>query len=393
MDKNENHQTALQEEAVTGNILAIDTGSTSTKIGYFVDGKQVFDEKLVHSTEDISRYEHVMDQDQMRRDAITDFLRSRGIKLTDIDIIMARGGLFAPVRTGVYRVNRDMRDVLLTCRDGTHACNLSAVIADDIAEQINEIRAEKGEHGRFGTCHAFIADPPMADEMLPECRVGGIPEFPRRAFFHALNSRATVKQYLRDHGHKENDITAIVAHMGGGITVTLHRHGLVIDTNNGLGGDGPFTPERAGTCPAFPLIEMCFSGKYTESQVKKKILGKGGAVAYFGTNDLGEIENRALRGDKKCQVFMAAFSLNIAKYIASEAATVDGKVDVILLTGGAAYSTMITDAIRKRVGFIAPVEIYAGEHELKSLAENGYNILGKKVKIHRYDKNAIIPDE
>ena len=380
-------------ETYKGNILAIDTGSTTTKIGYFRDGVQVFDEKLVHSPEELGRYANVMDQDKLRRDAVTGFLSTKGIDITEIDIIMARGGLFAPVRTGIYKVNRDMRDVLLTCRDGTHACNLSAVIADDISEEINELRSEKGLSSPFGACHAYIADPPMADEMLPECRLGGIPEFPRRAFFHALNSRATVKQYLRDHGHEENDITAIVAHMGGGITVTLHRNGMVIDTNNGLGGDGPFTPERAGTCPAFPLIEMCFSGKYTEGEVKRKILGKGGAVAYFGTNDLAEIERRAIAGDKNCGTFLNAFCLNIAKYIASAAATVCGKVDVILLTGGIAYSTSITDAIRERVSFIAPVEIYAGEHELRSLAENGYNVLANKVAVHRYDKNAIVGDD
>ncbi len=338
----------MEEKNTIGRILAIDTGSTSTKVGYFVDGKLLFEEKLIHSAEEIGRFKHVMDQDKLRRDAIMGFLQKKGIALQDLDIIMARGGLFAPVRTGVYRVNRDMRDVLLTCRDGTHACNLSAVIADDISELVNEVRHEKGLPAPFGLCHAYIADPPMADEMLPECRLGGIPEFPRRAFFHALNSRATVKQYLRDHGHKENDVTAIVAHMGGGITVTLHRNGQVIDTNNGLGGDGPFTPERAGTCPAFPLIEMCFSGQYTEGEVKKKILGKGGAVAYFGTNDLKIIEDRALAGDADCETFLNAYCLNIAKYIASEAATVEGKVDVILLTGGTANSKSLCEAIRRR---------------------------------------------
>ena len=362
-------------------------------MGYFVDGKLLFEEKLIHTAEEVGRFKHVMDQDKMRRDAIMGFLHKKNIALQDLDIIMARGGLFAPVRTGVYRVNRDMRDVLLTCRDGTHACNLSAVIADDISELVNEVRHDKGLPAPFGLCHAYIADPPMADEMLPECRLGGIPEFPRRAFFHALNSRATVKQYLRDHGHKENDVTAIVAHMGGGITVTLHRNGQVIDTNNGLGGDGPFTPERAGTCPAFPLIEMCFSGQYTESEVKKKILGKGGAVAYFGTNDLKLIEDRALAGDTDCKTFLDAYCLNIAKYIASEAATVEGKVDVILLTGGTANSGSLCEAIRRRVAFIAPVEVYAGEHELNSLAENGYNVLAGTVRIRRYDKSAIVPDE
>ena len=326
----------------------------------------------------------------MRRDVVADFLRSKNIYYKDIDIVMARGGLFSPVITGVYKVNRDMRDVLLTCRDGTHACNLSAVIADDIAEMVNERLAQEGDTSRV--CHAYIADPPMADEMLPECRIGGLPEFPRRAFFHALNSRATVKKYLREHGHATNDITAIVAHMGGGITITLHRNGKVIDTNNGLGGDGPFTPERAGSCPAFPLIEMCFSGRYTEAQVKKRVLGQGGAVAFFGTNDLAEIERMGREGDEKAATFIKAFSLNVAKYIVSLAATVEGKVDVILLTGGTANSEAITEDIRRRVAFVAPVEVYPGENELESLAENAYAVLEGKVKVHLYDKDKIVED-
>ncbi len=373
-----------------GTVLAINTGSTTTKIGFFIDGALAFEKKLEHSAEELGRFPNVMDQDHMRRDAIMGFLSEKGIRLPDIDIVMARGGLFSPVITGIYRVNRDMRDVLLTCRDGIHACNLSAVIADDIAELVNEARSAEGRSDP--ACHAYIADPPMADEMLPEARVGGIPEFPRRAFFHALNSRATVRKYLREHGHPTNDITAIVAHLGGGITVTLHRNGEVIDTNNGLGGDGPFTPERAGSCPAFPLIEMCFSGKYSEKEVKRKILGKGGAVAFFGTNDLREIERRADAGDRDCDVWLSAYALNIAKYIASLATTVYGKVDVILLTGGTAHSRRITDDIARRVAFIAPVEIYSGENELESLAENGYAILSGSVKIHRYDKSALVPD-
>ena len=368
-----------------GRVLAINTGSTSTKVGYYVDGTLRCERSLEHPTEVIAQFTHVMEQDHMRRDAIMDFLREEGIGLDEIDIVMARAGLFAPVRTGVYRVNRDMRDVLLTCRDGTHACNLSAVIADDIADAVND-------HRRTASCQAYVADPPMADEMLPEARVGGLPDFPRRAFFHALNSRATVRRYLRDHGHAANDITAIVAHMGGGITVTLHRNGQVIDTNNGRGGDGPFTPERAGSCPAFPLIEMCFRSGMDEKQVKKRILGQGGAVAFFGTSDLREIERRACAGDEACDTWLEAFSLNIAKYIASLAATVEGRVDVILLTGGTARSARITEGIRRRTAFIAPVEIYAGENELASLAENGYNILSGTARVHRYDKDKLVED-
>lgn len=374
-----------------GKVLAINTGSTSTKVGYYVDGQPVCIRTLEHTAEEIGRYPDVLDQDRMRRDAVTAFLNEKGIGLDQIDIVMARGGLFAPVVTGVYEVNEDMREVLLSGRDGIHACNLSAIIADDIAGMVNAYRDATGID--VSRCHAYIADPPMADEMLPECRVGGLPEFPRRAFLHALNSRATVRKYLYDHGRVRNDVTAIVAHMGGGITVTLHRNGKVIDTNNGLGGDGPFTPERAGSCPAFPLIEMCFRSGMTEKEVKRKVLGKGGAVAFFGTNDLRELERRAAAGDTEVDIWLNAFGLNVAKYIASLATTVDGHIDVILLTGGIAKDSRIVSDIRRRTAFIAPVEVYAGENELDSLAENGYIILGGGAKIHRYDKERLVEEE
>lgn len=384
-----NDNNRVNEQVARGNLLAIDTASTSTNVEYFVDGAQILEHRITHSPDELRAGTSLMDQDSMRLSAVVTFLERRNIKIEDIDIIMARAGLFAPVRTGIYRVNRDMRDVLLTCRDGVHACNLGAVVADSLSEKINEIRLEKGIPG---ICRAYIADAPMADEMLPECRIGGLPEFPRRAFFHALNSRGAVKHYLRDHGHEQNDITAIVAHMGVGITVTLHRNGEVIDTNNGLGGDGPFTSERAGSCPAFPLVEMCFSGKYTEGEIKRKLIGGGGAMAYFGTNDLDELTGRAKEGDEDCLLFMRAFCLNVAKYIAQAAATVSGKVDVIILTGGNARNEFICEEIRNRISFIAPVEVYPGEHALGSLAENGYQVLAGNVKIHRYDKKAIVPD-
>ena len=373
-----------------GTVLAINTGSTSTKVGYYVDGQPVCIRTLEHTAEETGRYPDVLDQDRMRRDAVTAFLNEKGIGLDRIDVVMARGGLFAPVVTGVYEVNGDMREVLLSGRDGIHACNLSAVIADDIAGMVNAYRAATGIEAP--RCRAFIADPPMADEMLPECRVGGLPEFPRRAFLHALNSRATVRKYLYDHGRVRNDVTAIVAHMGGGITVTLHRNGKVIDTNNGLGGDGPFTPERAGSCPAFPLIEMCFRSGLSEREVKHRVLGRGGAVAFFGTNDLRELERRAA-DDPKVDTWLNALGLNVAKYIASLSATVNGQVDVILLTGGIAKDSRIVSDIRRRTAFIAPTEVYPGENELDSLAENGYLILAGSTKIHRYDKNRLLEDE
>lgn len=382
----------INGKAPKGNILVVNTGSITTKFAYYQDGDIVIDQKLEHSVEELSKFADVMDQDRMRTDAILGALKEKGIRLEDIDIVMCRGGLFTPCITGVYNVNADMREVLSSSREGNHACNLSALIGDNIAEEINALRDKEGLKPRFGKCIAYVADPPMADEMLPECHVGGIPEFPRRTLFHALNTRAIMRRFLRDTGRKAEDTTAIICHMGGGVTISLHRGGRVIDTSHGLGGDGPITPERAGCCPPYPLIDMCFSGKYTKQEIKKKLIGKGGAVAYFGTNDMREVVRKAQEGVPQYSVFMKAFVLNIAKYIVAQAAVVDGKVDVIILTGGVAYSQYITDAITRKVSWVAPVRVYPGENELESLAENGYIILAGETKIHTYNKDHLIED-
>ena len=230
-----------------GRILVINTGSTSSKIGFYDAGEKLFETNLTHSAEEVAKYESVMDQTPMRRDAITDFLYEKGIGLETIDVAMARGGLITPIRTGVYEVNQEMRDALVEGKEGLHACNLSALLADDIAVMVNAARAAAGIVEK---CRAF-----MADEMLPEVKISGLPEFPRRTLFHALNSRAMVRRYARSVGKTNKDVTVIVAHMGGGSSVSLHRQGLVIDTNDALGGDGPISPERAGNVPGFPLVE------------------------------------------------------------------------------------------------------------------------------------------
>lgn len=368
-----------------GRILAINTGSTSTKIGYFDEGKKLFEQNLEHSADSLAQFDSVMDQDLMRRDAITEFLAAKGIPLQNVDIIMARGGLITPIKTGVYEVTQTMIDALKAGKEGVHACNLSALIAEDLSEDINDARIKAG---MAPDCKAYIPDPPMADEMTPEAKVGGLPEFPRRPLFHALNSRAMCRRYARSVGKRYEDLTIIVAHMGGGSSVTLHVGGNVIDTNDALGGDGPISAERAGSVPAFPLVEMCFSGEYTKDQIKKKLVGKGGAVAWFGTNDFRIIAARAEEDPQGREaVFLKGYCLSVAKYIAALSADVCGKVDAVILTGGIAHSSRITSEIESRIGFIAPVIVYPGENELESLADNGYGILSGEFEVKTYDPN------
>lgn len=370
---------------MSGRILAINTGSTSTKLGYFDSGNKVFEENIFHSTERLSRYNSVMEQGHLRLVTITEFLLSKGIRLVDIDLVMARSGLVTPMETGVYEITEVLEDALRACRNGVHACNLSGLLACDIAVLVNDARKEAGIPE---VCRAYMADPPMADEMLPEAKVGGIPEFTRRPLCHALNSRAVVRYYAGSKGLKQKDVTAIVAHIGGGTSVTLHRGGRIIDTNDALGGDGPLSTERAGTVPAFPLVEMCFSGKYTKDEIKKKLVGHGGAVSYFGTNDFRSVVAMADAGDSHARLFLEGFCLSVAKYIASLAADVCGQVDVIILTGGIAHNAPLMKKISRRVSFIAPVEVYPGGNEMDSLAENGYAVLSGEAEIKYYDPHA-----
>ena len=366
-----------------GKVLIINPGSTSTKIGFFNDGEQMFETNLTHSAEEIAKYESVMDQGDMRRDAIVNVLAENGVELDSIDIIMARGGLITPIQAGVYAVTEEMREALIEGKNGVHACNLSALIADDLAGDINKMREAKGQPA---TCKAYIADAPTSDEKLPELKIAGHPAFENRAAFHTLNSRAMVRRYARNVGKTNKDVTVIVAHMGGGSSVSLHRNGYVIDVNDALGGDGPMSPERAGSVPAFPLVEMCFSVKYTKAEIKKMLVGKGGAVAHLGTNDFREITAKAEAGDEACKTFLKAFCISVAKYIGAVATVVCGKVDAIVLTGGIAYSKVISSAITEMVQFIAPVEVYPGENELESLAENGYGILAGEFEVKEYHR-------
>ena len=367
---------------MSGRILALNTGSTTTKIAYYDSGRKVFEENIFHSLEKLSRYNSVMDQGHLRLATITEFLLSKGIRLVDIDLVMARSGLVTPMETGVYEITGLLEDALRHCTNGIHACNLCGLLACDIAVLVNEARKEAGIRE---VCKAYMADPPMADEMLPEAKIGGLPEFPRRALCHALNSRAVVRHYAKDRGMRPEEVTAVVAHVGGGTSVTLHQGGRIIDTNDALGGDGPMSTERAGTVPAFPLVEMCFSGKYTKEEVKKKLVGSGGAVAYFGTNDFKSIVARADAGDESVKLFLEGFCLSIAKYIASLATDVCGKVDVIILTGGIAWNQALMEKIIRRVSFIAPVEVFPGGNEMDSLAENGYGVLSGEMEVKYYD--------
>ena len=358
-------------------ILTINPGSTSTKIALFEGLEEKFTTTIRYEMSDIAMYKSVMDQYDFREKSVVSALEKKGVALSDIAIVVGRGGLLRPVSSGVYRVNEAMIEDLSKSSFGEHASNLGAVIADAIAKKVCALNGEN-------SCMAVIADPVVVDELAEVVRVMGHPKFKRRSIFHALNQKAIAKQYAQDVGKDYASLNLIVAHLGGGVSVGLHSNGRVVDVNNALDGDGPFSPERSGSLPALDVAKLCFSGEYSFDQIKKMIVGESGTVSMLGTNAFYEIRKRIEAGDLKAKAVADAFIYNIAKTIGSYAPVVKGKVDAILITGGIANGTELMKQIEAMVDWIAPVRIYPGEDEMRALAQNGYNVLTGKEQCSEY---------
>lgn len=341
-------------------ILAINPGSTSTKIAVYEDEKSVLNLSLQHSSEDLAHFHNAREQYEWRRDLVLTALADNDIDIHSLHATIGRGGLIHPVESGTYEVNDSLRDDLLNAQR-KHASNLGGLIARDIAD-------------RAGV-KAYIADPVTVDELMPYARISGMPELPRVSILHALNQKAVGRRYAKEIGERYEDLNLIVCHMGGGISVGAHRKGRVIDTNNGLNGDGPFTPERAGTLPPGQLVDLCFSGKYTHEEMLKKVQGQAGLYAHLGTTSVPEILEKIDQGDLHSMLILRAMCYTIAKTIGEMAVALKGNVDAILLTGGIAYSTRLTDFIASHIDFIAPIFVYPGENELESLAMNALAVL------------------
>ena len=351
------------------NILVINPGSTSTKIAVYEDEKPVMLRNIHHSPEELKQFEKITDQRTFRRDLVIRELEYLNIPM-DFDIIIGRGGLARPVAGGVYRVNEKM------CMDSynairKHACNLGCMIALELANGIPG-------------CLPLIADPGMVDELDDVARISGSPLMPRIAIWHALNQRAIARRFAREYGKRYEDLNLIICHLGGGISVAVHRHGLAVDANNALDGEGPLSPERAGTLPAADLIHLCYSGKYTKEQLLKRIAGQAGLVAHLGTTNVKEIIGRIEQGDEKARLLIDAMIYQTAKTIAGDSAVLYGKVDAILLTGGIAYSDYITSRLRERIEFLAPVHIYPGEDEMQALALNALAVWRGQRELKEY---------
>lgn len=343
-------------------ILAINPGSTSTKVALFEGERELWNITQRYDVNTLKAFPNVMAQEDFRLSEIELVLKQQNTALEEIDAFVGRGGVLRPIPGGTYAVNEKMLDDLRSCRYGAHASNLGAPIAWRLASE-------------SGGKPSFIVDPVVVDELADIARISGLPEAPRRSIFHALNQKFMARRLAAELGLDYENAKIIVTHMGGGVSVGVHDGGHVIDVNNALEGDGPFTPERAGILPNCGFIDMCYSGSYTFEQVQRKIAGDGGMVAHLGTNDLREVERQIRSGDERARLVYEAMAYQIVRAIGASATIVNGKVDAILLTGGIAHSKAFVELIKDRVSFIAPVYVRPGEEEMQALVQGALRVL------------------
>ena len=356
-------------------ILAINPGSTSTKIAWFHDDKPIWHETIIHSNDELAPFKNIADQFQLRLQTISDCVKKHGNSFSELNSVVGRGGIVDPIPGGTYAVDDALLARLHVGKPWEHASNLGGIIAHAIASPLR--------------IPSFIVDPVAVDELDEISKITGLPELPKQSLAHALNVKATVRRAARDMNMKWDEHNFVVAHLGGGCTICAHKAGRMIDINSG-NEYGPFSPERSGGLPAKGLVEMCFSGKYTEQELKRKLAGKGGLVAYLGTSDMREvhkiIESGGEAGEKASLIYRA-MAWQVAKEIAAQAVSLCGKVDAILFTGGVAHDSNFLKIVQERVGWIAPCLIYAGEDEMQALTEGTLRVLRGEEDVKSYSAN------
>ena len=350
-------------------LLVINVGSTSTKVAWFKGNDLIVLETIRYSSEELGRYSSMNEQLPLREKDLLEFLKKNGIGLEEVDMIVSRGGLGRPSPAGAYEIDDSMCRDLLEGKFGKHSSALGPAMALDFSR-------------RYGM-PAVVIDPPSTDEFQPLARFSGLPEIERKSALHALNQKAAARRLAVELGREYEGMNLIVAHLGGGITVGAHQKGRVIDCTHGL-GEGPFTPERAGSLPTTELLDLAFSGKLDKTQILRRLVGQGGLFAYLGTNDVEKVEAMITAGDGKANLVYEAMAYQVAKEIGAMSVVLKGEIDGIILTGGLANSEMMTSLIREWIQFIAPVFVYPGEDEIAALAEGGLRVLRKEEELKKY---------
>lgn len=355
-------------------ILVINPGSTSSRIALFRDETEIHQENITHGAEELARFARVADQYALRHHAVLQALARAGLTPSDLSAVVGRGGLLGPLSSGTYRINEPMLAKLRHTGGREHISNLGALIAHEIAT--------------LAGVPAFVVDPVTVDELQPLARVAGLPQIERRSESHALNIKAVARLAAAALGSAYPGVNLVVVHLGGGISVTAHRRGRMVDVNQGLDGTGPFSPERAGGLPVGDVMRLAYSGRYSFDELWRLVAKQGGMCAHLGTNDAVEVERRITSGDDHARLIYEAMAYQIAKEIGLMATVLCGDVQGIALTGGLAHSEMLTGWIRERVEWIAPVLIFAGQREMLAMAQGALRVLWGQEEAKEYQEHA-----
>ncbi len=351
-------------------IFVINPGSTSTKVAVFSGNDELDNENIQHSVEDLKGFSNIIEQYVFRKEILLQWLKKHHYNLNDFSAIACRGGLLHPLPSGVYKVSPTLVNDLKTCRYGSHASNLAAIIGFDLSKEFD--------------IPAYIANPVTVDEMIPVARYSGLKGIQRKSIFHALNQKYIAQKAAKDIGKKYHEANLIVVHLGGGISVGAHKQGKVVDVNNALNGEGPYSAERSGTLPSLSLLKLCFSGKYTKEEMMKKLAGQGGMVSHVNSNNAKTIEDKAMEGDKQHKLLFDGMIYQTAKIIGEMSAVLSGDVDAIVLTGGMARSKYLANEIGDYTSYIAPIKVFPGEDEMAALAENAFSVISGESEAFSY---------
>ncbi len=352
-------------------ILVVNPRHDFTKIGIYDNTKLLYLKRIMHSAGELDKFERLSDQVSFRTNCIIDELRQNDMPLDGFAAVVGRGGLIKPLGSGVYEVNDKMLNDLYNSHYSEDVVNLGGMLAHAVQKEMPNAKA-------------VIADPVVVDELEDIARVSGHPAFERKSVFHALMQKWIARKFARSQIKPYEELRLIVVHLGSGITVGAHHNGRVIDVNQGHDGEGPIAPLRSGTLPAGDLVRLCYSGKYSREEVLKMLTGEGGLFAWFGTMSTIEIEQMAMSGNKQAKLVYGAMAYQVAKYVGSMYAVLEGNVDAILISGGIANSKYFTDMIMKRIRSMAPVHVFPGSDEIEALGMNGLMALKGEIEIKEY---------
>jgi len=353
-------------------ILVVFLQETGTSIAVYKNNNLLFLKKIRHNSEELSPFHSIAEQWEFRTNSVYKELIDNEINLDEIGLVIAHGGLIKPLKSGVYKVNKRMKEDLIKGALGEHASNLGGLMTDALLKYLPNAKA-------------CIADPVVVDELNDVARISGHPLFERKSIFHALNQKYIARIYARSLHKTYEEMNMVIVHMGdGGISVAAHHKGKVIDVNQGLDGEGPFAMTRTGSLPAGDLVRFCFSGKYSQEEILRLITSEGGLVAHLKTTDVDEIQSKIDNKDEHVCFIIYALAYQIAKELAAMWAVLEGKVDCIILSGEIFDMKYLTDQIISRVEKLGKIVVFGNINDLDSLAYNALMVLNGETELLEY---------